>query len=84
MNIFPMLLLSSCASKSPIYKSVPSIPIPAHLLAEYKLDPLPVKLRYRDSLLLNINLLGFIEQCNIDKRSIAQIEAIRQRAQNPE
>ncbi|MDE9553202.1 hypothetical protein [Xenorhabdus bovienii] len=43
---------------------MPPIPIPAHLLA--------------DCLLLNVQLLTVIEQCNLDKQAIREIEESKQ------
>nr|WP_275391121.1 hypothetical protein [Xenorhabdus bovienii] len=59
-----MGLLSGCSSIQTEYVPVPPIPIPAHLLA--------------DCLLLNVQLLTVIEQCNLDKQAIREIEESKQ------
>ncbi|WP_420919600.1 Rz1-like lysis system protein LysC [Xenorhabdus bovienii] len=53
---------------------MPPIPIPAHLLADCLSPALPDKMTWSDSLLLNVQLLTVIEQCNLDKQAIRQIE----------
>ncbi|MDE1483908.1 peptidase [Xenorhabdus bovienii] len=73
-----MGLLSGCNSTRTEYVPVPPIPIPAHLLADCLSPALPNIMTWSDSLLLNVQLLTVIEQCNLDKQAIRQIEQTRQ------
>ncbi|WP_308686631.1 Rz1-like lysis system protein LysC [Xenorhabdus bovienii] len=57
---------------------MPAIPIPAHLLADCLPPVIPDKMTWSDSLLLNVQLLTVIEQCNLHKQAIRQIEQTRQ------
>nr|WP_275368145.1 hypothetical protein [Xenorhabdus bovienii] len=70
-----MGLLSGCSSTRTEYVPVPPIPIPAHLLADCLPPIIPDKMTWSDSLLLNVQLLTVIEQCNLDKQAIREIEA---------
>lgn len=58
------------------------MPIPAHLLNNCMPEYIPKKLTWGDSLLLNESLLTVIEQCNLDKKAIRQIEL--ERYKNPD
>ncbi|MDE1488862.1 peptidase [Xenorhabdus bovienii] len=69
-----MGLLSGCSSTRTEYVPVPPIPIPAHLLADCLPPVIPDKMTWSDSLLLNVQLLTVIEQCNLDKQAIREIE----------
>ncbi|WP_420497865.1 Rz1-like lysis system protein LysC [Xenorhabdus khoisanae] len=69
-----MGLLSGCSSTRTEYVQVPPIPIPAHLLADCVPPAIPDKMTWSDSLILNEQLLMIIEQCNLDKRAIREIE----------
>ncbi|MGJ0625718.1 Rz1-like lysis system protein LysC [Xenorhabdus bovienii] len=53
---------------------MPPIPIPAHLLADCLPPVIPDKMTWSDSLILNEQLLTVIEQCNLDKQAIREIE----------
>ncbi|WP_038199422.1 Rz1-like lysis system protein LysC [Xenorhabdus bovienii] len=53
---------------------MPPIPIPAHLLADCLPPAISDKMTWSDSLLLNEQLLTVIEQCNLDKQAIREIE----------
>ncbi|WP_425322476.1 Rz1-like lysis system protein LysC [Arsenophonus nasoniae] len=71
-----MGLLSSCSSTRTEYVQAPHIPIPPHLLADC-LPPTITSITWRDSLILNEQLLTVIEQCNLDKQAIRRIEEQR-------
>ncbi|MCT8351692.1 MULTISPECIES: hypothetical protein [Photorhabdus] len=53
------------------------MPIPMHLLADCLPPVISDTMTWGDSLLLNAQLLAVIEQCNLDKQAIRQIEQIR-------
>ncbi|MBI6548450.1 peptidase [Xenorhabdus sp. VLS] len=67
-------LLSGCSNTRTEYVQVPPIPIPAHLLADCLPPVIPDKMTWSDSLMLNVQLLTVIEQCNLDKQAIREIE----------
>ncbi|MBI6550769.1 Rz1-like lysis system protein LysC [Xenorhabdus lircayensis] len=67
-------LLSGCSNTRTEYVQVPPIPIPAHLLADCLPPVIPDKMTWSDSLMLNEQLLIVIEQCNLDKQAIREIE----------
>ncbi|WP_438818391.1 Rz1-like lysis system protein LysC [Xenorhabdus bovienii] len=69
-----MGLLSGCSNTRTEYVPVPPIPIPAHLLADCLSPVIPDKMTWSDSLILNEQLLTVIEQCNLDKQAIREIE----------
>ncbi|MGJ0625303.1 Rz1-like lysis system protein LysC [Xenorhabdus bovienii] len=69
-----MGLLSGCSSIQTEYVQVPPIPIPAHLLADCLPPVIPDTMTWSDSLILNEQLLTVIEQCNLDKQAIREIE----------
>ncbi len=73
-----MGLLSGCSSTRTEYVPLPPIPIPAPLLADCLPTVIPDAMTWRDSLILNEQLLTVIEQCNLDKQAIRQIEQARQ------
>ncbi|MDE9431374.1 Rz1-like lysis system protein LysC [Xenorhabdus bovienii] len=73
-----MGLLSGCSNTRTEYVPVPPIPIPAHLLADCLPPVIPDKMTWSDSLLLNVQLLTVIEQCNLDKQAIREIEESKQ------
>ncbi|WP_336432514.1 hypothetical protein [Providencia rettgeri] len=54
------------------------MPIPAHLLNDCLPEYIPQTFSWGDSLLLNESLLTVIEQCNLDKKAIREIEQQRQ------
>nr|WP_083600919.1 peptidase [Xenorhabdus thuongxuanensis] len=72
--LFLMGLLSGCSNTQTEYVQVPPIPIPAHLLADCLPPAIPDRMTWSDSLILNEQLLTVIEQCNLDKRAIREIE----------
>ncbi|WP_339373993.1 Rz1-like lysis system protein LysC [Xenorhabdus hominickii] len=53
---------------------MPPVPIPALLLADCLPPAIPDKMTWSDSLILNEQLLTVIEQCNLDKQAIREIE----------
>ncbi|WP_425322486.1 Rz1-like lysis system protein LysC [Arsenophonus nasoniae] len=72
-----MGLLSSCSSTRTEYVQAPHIPIPSHLLADCLPPAITDNMTWRDSLILNEQLLTVIEQCNFDKQAIRRIEEQR-------
>ncbi|PCQ38750.1 MULTISPECIES: Rz1-like lysis system protein LysC [Providencia] len=71
------MLLSSCTTTRIEYVQTPPIPIPAHLLNDCLPEYIPETFPWGDSLLINESLLKVIEQCNLDKKAIRDIEAER-------
>ncbi|WP_438872295.1 Rz1-like lysis system protein LysC [Providencia manganoxydans] len=78
-----VMLLSSCTTTRIEYVQTPSVPIPAHLLNDCLPEYIPQKFTWGDSLLLNESLLTVIEQCNLDKKAIREIEAERKNSEVP-
>ncbi|WP_272659574.1 MULTISPECIES: Rz1-like lysis system protein LysC [Providencia] len=72
-----VMLLSSCTTTRIEYVQTPSVPIPAHLLNDCLPEYIPETFPWGDSLLINESLLTVIEQCNLDKKAIREIEAKR-------
>ncbi|WP_143360953.1 Rz1-like lysis system protein LysC [Escherichia coli] len=70
-------LLTGCGSTRTVYVQVPTMPLPANLLAETPQPVIPNPLTYGGSLDLNISLLSALWQCNLDKVGIRKIEASR-------
>nr|WP_249923960.1 peptidase [Escherichia coli] len=70
-------LLTGCGSTRTVYVQVPTMPLPANLLAETPQPVIPNPLTYGDSLDLNVSLLSALWQCNLDKAGIRNIEASR-------
>ncbi|WP_419720311.1 Rz1-like lysis system protein LysC [Pantoea agglomerans] len=77
--MFLVTLLTSCARTETHYVPVPPVPIPASLLADCKVPPIPEPLTWGESLELNERLLSVVGQCNRDKAAIRQIERERQK-----
>uniref|UniRef100_UPI00403FF232 Rz1-like lysis system protein LysC n=1 Tax=Xenorhabdus sp. TH1 TaxID=3130166 RepID=UPI00403FF232 len=69
-----MGLLSGCSSTRIEYVQIPPIPIPAHLLADCQPPAIPDTMTWGDTLILHERLLTVIEQCNLDKWAIREIE----------
>ncbi|WP_334470361.1 Rz1-like lysis system protein LysC [Arsenophonus sp. PmNCSU2021_1] len=72
-----MVLLSSCSSTRTEYVQALHIPIPSHLLADCLPPAITGMMTWRDSLILNEQLLTVIEQCNLDKQAIRRIQEQR-------
>ncbi|WP_441293617.1 Rz1-like lysis system protein LysC [Arsenophonus endosymbiont of Apis mellifera] len=72
-----MGLLSSCSSTRNEYVQTPHIPIPPYLLADCLPPAITDMMTWRDSLVLNEQLLTVIELCNLDKQAIRRIEKQR-------
>ncbi|HFS2468495.1 peptidase [Escherichia coli] len=70
-------VLTGCESTQTIYVPVPAVPLPANLTAETPQPAIPDPLTYGGSLELNVSLLSALEQCNLDKAAIQQIETKR-------
>ncbi|WP_244590787.1 hypothetical protein [Xenorhabdus hominickii] len=61
---------------------MPPVPIPAPLLADCLPPVIPDTMSWSDSLILNEQLLMVIEQCNLDKQAIREIEENKQPPQS--
>ncbi|WP_071825361.1 Rz1-like lysis system protein LysC [Xenorhabdus poinarii] len=72
-----MGLLSGCNNTRTEYVPLPLILIPAPLLTDCLPPVIPDAMTWRDSLLLNEQLLTVIEQCNLDKQAIREIDKNR-------
>ncbi|WP_435890596.1 Rz1-like lysis system protein LysC [Escherichia coli] len=68
-------LLTGCGNTRTVYVTVPPIPLPATLTLETPVPHIPDTLTYGDSLELNVSLLSALEQCNLDKATIKNIDA---------
>lgn len=55
----------------------PAVPIPAELLADCEVPPIPERMTWGESLILNEQLLTALELCNVDKAAIRTIEKER-------
>ena len=71
------LLLTSCARTETELMPTPVIPVPAELLVDCEIPDIPEHMTYGDSLELNEKLLTVIENCNLDKAAIREIEQSR-------
>ncbi|GAA0517387.1 hypothetical protein GCM10009414_28740 [Tatumella terrea] len=73
------MLLTGCArqQKQTEYRTVtvPCLPIPAELTAPITKPAIPDTFTYGDSVMLNAELFGLLNQANIDRRTIRNIEA---------
>ncbi|WP_425312831.1 Rz1-like lysis system protein LysC [Providencia rettgeri] len=74
-----VMLLSSCTTTRIEYVQAPPVPIPDHLLNDCLPEYIPEIFSWGDSLLINESLLTVIEQCNLDKKAIREIENARSR-----
>ncbi|HHK9048538.1 peptidase [Escherichia coli] len=68
-----MSLLTGCGSTRTVYVQVPTIPLPANLLAETPQPVIPNPLTYGDSLSLNVSLLSALGLCNRDKSYLRRL-----------
>lgn len=59
------------------YNQVPLVKIPSHLLDDCLPPNIPQEMRWGELLILNESLLTVIEQCNLDKKAIRDIESKR-------
>lgn len=75
--LFPLMLLTACANTGKEYVQLPTVPVPAELLADCEIPPVPETMTYGDILELNEKLMTSIENCNRDKRAIKEIELLR-------
>jgi len=75
--LFPLMLLTACANTTKEYVQLPAMPIPAELLADCEIPPVPESVTYGDVLEMNEKLMTSIENCNRDKRAIKEIESLR-------
>ncbi|WP_214074148.1 Rz1-like lysis system protein LysC [Morganella morganii] len=75
--LFPLALLGSCSNTKEIFVPAPSVPVPAHLLADCPLPVIPDELTYGGAILLLADAMKSIADCNHDKRAIREIEAQR-------
>ncbi|WP_423139588.1 Rz1-like lysis system protein LysC [Pantoea ananatis] len=71
------VLLTSCARTEREFKPSPLVPITPELLVDCEVPDIPEHMTYGDSLELNEKLLTVIENCNLDKAAIRDIEQSR-------
>ncbi|WP_431356971.1 Rz1-like lysis system protein LysC [Pantoea endophytica] len=71
------VLLTSCAPTERESKPSPIVPVPPELLVDCEVPAIPEHMTYGDSLELNEKLLTVIENCNLDKAAIRDIEQSR-------
>ncbi|WP_152601389.1 Rz1-like lysis system protein LysC [Erwinia oleae] len=72
-SLFLLPLLTACGSTETKYVPAPAVPIPADLLADCEVPPIPDPMTYGYSLELNEKLLTSVENCNQDKAAIRDI-----------
>lgn len=79
--LYPLMLLTGCAKTQTEYEAVkvPSLPIPASLLADCVIPDVPEAMTYADSIVLNLTMQGALEDCNNQIVGIKQIEEARQK-----
>ncbi|WP_442890743.1 Rz1-like lysis system protein LysC [Arsenophonus sp. PmNCSU2021_1] len=65
-----MVLLSSCSSTRAEYVQTPRIPIPSHLLADCLPPAITSMMTWRDSLILNEQLLTVIHEFRTNKKTL--------------
>ncbi|ECD7733737.1 peptidase [Salmonella enterica subsp. enterica] len=68
-----MSLLTGCGSTRTVYVQVPTMPLPANLLAETPQPVIPNPLTYGDSLSLNVSLLSALGLCNRNKSDLRRL-----------
>ncbi|WP_425441784.1 Rz1-like lysis system protein LysC [Thorsellia anophelis] len=71
-----MPLLIGCGSTRTEYVTLHQ-PTDPNLLADVNIPIIPEPLTFGASMDLNIELLGRLGQCNVDKRALREIEALR-------
>ncbi|TGX94633.1 peptidase [Pantoea agglomerans] len=81
--LFPLMLLTGCATQQkPLveYRTVkqPQLSLPAELTSQIEVPAPSPDMTFGDSVSLNAELYGALEQCNIDRAAIRRIESIRQ------
>ncbi|HEC8325183.1 TPA: peptidase [Providencia rettgeri] len=74
------MLLVSCASTKEVLIPVQPVPIPAHLTADCELPAIPESMKWGDMPQLLVDAMNSIAKCNLDKKTIREIE--QQRASN--
>lgn len=72
------LWLTGCAVPSTQYVPIAPPPIPAEWLQDCRVPPLPAPFTFGASVEYNLQLLGVIKNCNVDKANIRQAEQDRQ------
>ncbi|WP_425049185.1 Rz1-like lysis system protein LysC [Pseudescherichia vulneris] len=78
--LFLLMQIVGCGTTQPAW--VPAPPLPASLTAETPQPAIPPgRLRWGQSLDLNLSLLAALGQCNRDKADIRDIEIQRQTSQ---
>ncbi|WP_227136862.1 Rz1-like lysis system protein LysC [Kosakonia radicincitans] len=77
-SLFLLPLLTACGHTETKYVPVQPVPLPANLTADCPVPEIPDPFTYGDSLDLNENLLLALENCNVDKARIREIEKNRQ------
>ncbi|AIX52207.1 hypothetical protein PSNIH1_15030 [Pantoea sp. PSNIH1] len=77
LTLFLLMWLTACADTEKEYVQLPAMPVPAELLADCEIPPVPDPMTWGDSLELNERLMTSVENCNRDKRAIRKIESLR-------
>lgn len=77
LTLFLLMWLTACADTKKEYVQLPAMPVPAELLADCEIPPVPDPMTWGDSLELNERLMTSVENCNRDKRAIRKIESLR-------
>lgn len=75
--LFLMVSLAGCSNTKEIFVPVPSVPVPAHLLADCPLPVIPDELTYGGAILLLTDAMKSIAGCNHDKQAIREFEYMR-------
>lgn len=73
----PMMLLVSCGSTKEVLIPVQPVPIPAQLIADCPQPDVPEHMEWKDMPQLLVDAMKSIAKCNLDKKSIREIEAAR-------
>ncbi|WP_168199598.1 peptidase [Pantoea sp. CCBC3-3-1] len=81
--LFPLALLTGCATQQkPLveYRTIsqPNLPLPAELTSPIDVPLVPDNMTFGQAVELSAELYGVIEQANIDRAAIRQIESTRQ------
>ncbi|EPO2450621.1 Rz1-like lysis system protein LysC [Providencia rettgeri] len=73
----PMLLLASCESTKEVPIPVQPPPIPVQLTADCPQPDIPENVDWGDMPKLLVDAMSSIAKCNLDKKAIREIEAVR-------
>lgn len=78
LSLFLLPLLTACGSTETKYVQAPLVPLPADLTADCPVPEIQAPFTWGDSLALNELLLTALENCNVNKAKIREIEKQRQ------